>query len=74
MTTMQMVYKARNLADAQGIREVLASSGIPAYLGDPASEVGSMAGSVRVSVDNERLDAARRAIAAWHHSRKFQPH
>jgi hypothetical protein len=64
---MQMVYKAKNLSDAEGIRDVLANSGITAHLADPASEIGPVAaGSIRVSVDNERLDAARRAIALWH--------
>jgi hypothetical protein len=68
---MQMVYKAKNLSDAEGIRDVLANSGITAHLADPAAEIGPVAaGSIRVSVDNERLDAARRAIAMWHRGLK----
>jgi hypothetical protein len=71
---MQMVYKAKDIQDAQTIRDVLASSGITAHLADPASEIGSMSpGYIRVSVDNERLDAARRAIAASYRTRKV-PH
>lgn len=68
---MQMVYKAKDLPDAQGIRELLARSGIAAHLGEPAGETGSVApGFIRVSVDNERLDAARRVIAAAYRGRK----
>lgn len=67
---MQMVYRARNLRDAEVVRDMLASAGITAHLAEPASEVGHMAvGSVCVSVDNERLDAARRAVAAWERER-----
>ena len=67
---MQMVYKAKNLDDAHGARDVLASSGITAHLAEPASENGPTAGFIRVCVDNVRLDAARRAIAEWHRVRK----
>lgn len=70
---MQMVYKAKDIQDAQTIRDVLARSGITAHLGEPASEIGAMSpGSIRVSVDNERLDAARRVIAASYRTRKVQ--
>jgi hypothetical protein len=70
---MQMVYKAKDLHDAMDIRDLLARSGIAAHLAEPASEIGPIApGFIRVSVDNERLDAARRAIAAWYRGRKAQ--
>ena len=68
---MQMVYNAKDLNDAQGIRELLAKSGIAAHIAAPASESGPMMpGSIRISVDNERLDAARRVIAAAYRGRK----
>jgi hypothetical protein len=68
---MQMVYSAKDLSDAEGIRDLLAKSGITAHLAAPAGESGSMApGSICVSVDNERLDAARRVIAAAYRGRK----
>lgn len=70
---MQMVYKAKDLQDAQNIRDVLAHIGIIAHLAEPASEIGALApGFIRVSVDNERLDAARRAIAASYRVRRAQ--
>jgi hypothetical protein len=63
---MRMVYNAKSLQDAEGIRDVLADSGIAAHLADPSGETGPVAaGGVRVCVDNNRLDAARRAIATW---------
>lgn len=68
---MQMVYEARNLSEAETVREMLAQSGIAAHIAEPASELGPMAaGFVRVSVDNERLDAARRAVASWNRTRE----
>ena len=66
---MQMVYNAKNFIDAQNARDVLARSGITAHLAEPNEESGPMAGFVRVCVDNVRLDAARRAIAAWQRGR-----
>jgi hypothetical protein len=55
------------LSDAERVRDVLGDSGIAAHIADPRS--GSTSGlgsqSIRVSVDNRRLDAARRAIASW---------
>lgn len=68
---MQMIYKAKDLHDAHGVRDLLARSGIMVHLADPASEVGPVApGSIRVSVDNELVDAARRTIAAGYRGRK----
>lgn len=68
---MQMVYNAKDLHDAHDARDVLARSGITAHLAEAAGEIGAiMPGCIRVSVDNERLDAARRAIVAWHRGRK----
>jgi hypothetical protein len=68
---MQMIYRAKDLQDAHGIRDLLARSGITAHLASPASEVGPMApGFIRVSVDNECVDAARRVIAAAYRGRK----
>lgn len=70
---MQMVYKAKDLHDAQVIRDLLARSGITAHLAEAATEIGTIApGFIRISVDNERLDAARRTIAAWYRTRKTQ--
>ena len=69
---MQMVYRAKNLSDALGVRDMLANAGIAAHVAAPACETGpTAAGSILVSVDNVRLDAARRAVAAWRHSRKL---
>jgi hypothetical protein len=68
---MQMVYEAKNLSEAEAVRDMLAQSGIVAHIAEPASELGPMAaGFVRVSVDNERLDAARRAVASWTRDRE----
>lgn len=67
---MQMVYSAENLDAAHTVCDMLASSGISAHIAEPASEIGPMTvGRVRVSVDNQQLDAARRAIVAWHRQR-----
>jgi hypothetical protein len=68
-----MVYKAKDIEDAHKIRDVLAQIGITAHLAEPATETDTLAlGFIRVSVDNERLDAARRAIAASYRDRKMQ--
>lgn len=70
---MHMVYNAKDLHDAQGIRDLLANSGILAHLADPSREIGpTAAGSIRVSVDNDRLDAARRVIAAESRARRHR--
>jgi putative signal transducing protein len=63
---MQMVYRAKDLSDADNVRAMLTGRGIAAHVASPAGEVGRVAlGYIRVSVDNVQLDAARRAIAAW---------
>lgn len=69
---MQIVYQAQNLSDAEDVRDVLASSGIVAYLGEPNGNPGPTAGFIRISVDNIRVDAARRVIALWSRDRKLQ--
>lgn len=68
---MQMVYQAKDLSDAHSIRDLLAKSGITAHLAAPEGEVGaSTPGSIRISVDNEQLDAARRVISTAYRGRK----
>ena len=57
---MQIVYRAKDLADAESARDVLVGAGIAAYVGDKM-----VADVIRVHVDNRWLDHARRVIAAW---------
>jgi Putative prokaryotic signal transducing protein len=66
---MQVVFRARNLADANRARDVLVASGIPAHVADQAlwETIGELSGAhaIRVWVDNRGLDHARRVVAAW---------
>jgi hypothetical protein len=63
---MQIVYRARNFADAQTARELLAARGITAHIADKESwEVaGDLPGCsvIRVLVDNQCVDQARRIL------------
>lgn len=62
---MQMVYRAKDLVDAQVAADVLAHHGIDSHI---SGGTGSDSGAnelIAVSVDNRSLDAARRVIAAW---------
>jgi hypothetical protein len=66
---MQIVYRARSLADANRARDFLVNLGISAHVADenrwnvegqlPSNEM------IRVMVDNRRLDSARRALHNW---------
>lgn len=66
---MQVVYRARSIADARTACGLLADVGIAAHIADQA--LWSLAGQrqdadvIRVLVDNRRLDKARRALAGW---------
>jgi hypothetical protein len=66
---MQIVYRARCIADARSIRDILTGLGISAHIAD--QELWEIAGQrpdadvIRVLVDNHRADRARRAIADW---------
>ena len=57
---MQVVYRAKDLADAESARDVLTGAGIAAHIADQM-----VADMIRVQVDNRWLDHARRVIAAW---------
>ena len=63
---MQIVYRARSLSDAQSVRDMLEAKGVTAHIADPNRSSGTPTSDfISVSVDNVRLDAARRAIANW---------
>lgn len=67
---MQMIYRARSFSDACGVRDLLAKSGIAAHIADTN---GSLTPDfINVSVDNRRVDAARRALAGWRTEAKGQ--
>jgi hypothetical protein len=55
------------MSDAERVRGVLAKSGIAAHVADPRADnpLDPCANVIPVSVDNRRLDAARRAITSW---------
>lgn len=63
---MQMVYHARSLAEAQAVAELLQRKGIESHIPSPTA-APQLSGDqfVQVLVNNRRLDAARRVIAAW---------
>jgi len=61
-----MVYRTLSLSDAQNASARLEQRGIAAHIATESGPKDPLAPSfIRVSVDNRRLDAARRAIAAW---------
>ena len=63
---MHMVYRAKNQVDAKIAADMLADNGIDAHISSSTGLEGPLAQPViQVSVDNRRLDAARRVIAAW---------
>jgi hypothetical protein len=66
---MQVVYRARSIADARKACSVLAEAGITTHIADQALwEVAGQrrdADVIRVLVDNHRLDDARRALQGW---------
>lgn len=73
---MQVVHRAKTLADAQNARDILDACGIPSHVGDEALwETGWSPGSelIRVMVDNRSLDAARRALADFHRRAQQAP-
>jgi hypothetical protein len=63
---MQIVYRARHIADARSACTVLERAGIAAHIAD--QELWEVAGQrqtadvIRVLVDNRSLDKARRAL------------
>jgi hypothetical protein len=57
---MQIVYRAKNLVEAEKARDLLVNAGIATHIADP-----TVADVVSVLVDNRSVDRARRAIAAW---------
>jgi hypothetical protein len=63
---MHIAYRAKNLAEAQRARDVLARAGITAHVADEAlwNNEGDLQGAdfIRVLVDNRDLDRARRAL------------
>jgi hypothetical protein len=66
---MQVVYRARDLVDAQSARDVLVGAGIPTHIADQllweTAGIETSTDMIRVLVDNRCVDQARRAIAAW---------
>jgi Putative prokaryotic signal transducing protein len=56
---MQIVYRAKNIIDAEKVRDVLVREGVAAHIGDLV-----MADMFRVQVDNRCLEQARRILAA----------
>lgn len=71
---MRIAYRAKSLADAHNVREVLAGAGIPAHIADEASwpTAGEPESTevIRVLVDNRVFDPARRAIERWARERE----
>ena len=55
---MQVVYRAKNITDAEHVRDVLVREGVAAHIGDLV-----MANIIRVQVDNRCLEQARRILA-----------
>ena len=65
---MQVVYRAKSIANAQTARDVLVASGIASHIADEALwERGELAANegIRVMVDNRAVDRARRTLEAW---------
>lgn len=71
---MQVVYRARSIADARSASGVLAGAGIVSHIADQF--LWGVAGQrpdadvIRVLVDNRRLDKARRALEVWAQTRE----
>jgi hypothetical protein len=57
---MQVVYHAKDIAEAERLRDYLVAAGIATHVSDRM-----VADKVRVLVDNRCADQARRAIAVW---------
>jgi hypothetical protein len=56
------------MSDAERVRDVLVEIGLAVHVAEPDANQNPFdpaAGQFRVSVDNRRVDAARRAIAHW---------
>jgi hypothetical protein len=74
---MQVVYRARSIADARTAKAVLEKAGISAHIADEALwEVAGQrrdADVIRVWVDNRSLDKARRALQGWVEDLKREP-
>ncbi|HMI92319.1 MAG TPA: DUF2007 domain-containing protein [Polyangiales bacterium] len=71
---MRIAYRAKSLADAHNVRDVLADAGITAHIADESS--WATAGEpeseevIRVLVDNRVFDPARRALERWARARE----
>lgn len=63
-SAMQIAYRARDAADAEAARGVLAAAGILAHIPDVQSASGLDEG-FRVLVDNVSVGPARRALNRW---------
>ena len=74
---MRIAYRAKSLADARNIFDLLASAGIAAHIADEAlwPNVGELQGAdfIRVLVDNKAFDPARRLLERWAHGRSPRP-
>ena len=60
---MQIVYRARNTEDAHLVRDILTQVGIPVHVAE-AGPLTAAEELIPVLVDNNKVDAARRAIHA----------
>lgn len=73
---MQVVHRAKSLADAHDASDVLVGCGIVSHIADEALwNVGELQGTdaIRVLVDNRWVDRARRALTAWKRQRDLGP-
>jgi len=70
---MRIAYRAKSLADAHNVRDVLAGAGISAHIADeaawPTAGEPESTEVIRVLVDNRVFDHARRALERWAHAR-----
>jgi len=69
---MKVIHRAKNLVDAQLVRDVLIDFGISAritgeYLWGAVGELPPT-DVIRVIVDEERFQDAQRALTEWHNS------
>jgi hypothetical protein len=71
---MRIAYRAKSLADAHNVRDVLAGEGITAHIADeaawPTAGEPESTEIIRVLVDNRAFDPARRALERWARARE----
>jgi len=71
---MRIAYRAKSLADAHNVRDVLAGAGITAHIADesawPTAGEPESTEIIRVLVDNRAFDPARRTLERWARERE----